>query len=406
MDPVAIVQGLANFVGLSSSGRGTANMAADDSTVQPGAVPRSVATRSSRSRREASARVDSPEAQRDAHDDVAEGPSPMATEQSSEVSHLRKEVLEQQTTIRDLQVKVTKLNAELELARTAGETKAEGRAACNRASTADVIRKLESLHDEIFQIAAVLSDSDTYPRPSASISSSVVLQHGQYLHHLVGGDVAGHILHTQPDKIPDIAVQFLVQTAIVSWCTPVINSWTGGVGGGSLDRVFDDLLAEAQRTDERRQDVSLWRAMTRKHAETVFAPSKRNVGGPLFSSITTILLLVNDTMNQGAVYAAVGDRLAAVVAAALDLNHAIGAEIVSDALEVFSVRPGGKFVPTFMQSIAEDGKDAEHAGEAVICSTGLGLVKTETRRTMHDVLRVPLLRAKVLLQSELQELLE
>nr|GAT52798.1 predicted protein [Mycena chlorophos] len=403
MDPVAFAQTIASFVGLSSSGRGTgtANMAADDSTVQPGVVRRSVATRSSRSRRDPSAPAESPEAERDAR--VANGPPPV--EPSSEVSLLRKEVLEQQTTIRDLQVKVTKLNAELELARTASETKAEGRAACNRASTADVIRKLESLHDEIFQIAAVLSDSDTYPRPSASISSSVVLQHGQYLHHLVGGDVAGYILHTQPDKIPDIAVQFLVQTAIVSWCTPVINSWTGGVGGGSLDRVFDDLLAEAQRTDER-QDVSLWRAMTRKHAETVFAPSKRNVGGPLFSSITTILLLVNDTMNQVAVSAAVGDRLAAVVAAALDLNHVIGAEIVSDDLEVFSVRHGEKFVPTFMQSVAEDGKDTEHAGEAVICSTGLGLVKTETRRTMHDVLRVPLLRAKVLLQSELQELLE
>ncbi|KAJ7059900.1 hypothetical protein C8F01DRAFT_1294100 [Mycena amicta] len=331
-------------------------------------------------------------------------PSQHRIDSSNQVTVLREKILEEQDKNRGLEATVTKLRAELQLARAAT---ARDEALANLASTGDVVRKLDNLHAEIFQIAAMLSDSEAHPRPTTISRTAIFEKYGQYLFHLVGPDLSQYLANIEPCKVPDVVVQMVLQAAMVAWCAPILDSWSSGVVG-DFDRMFDALFSEV-RSNEELGNTSRWRAMTRKHAQTIFAPKEYDFGRILLSHVTTVLQFTNEKVTIDTVNSIAGERLSAVVAATLDLNQVMGAQMVSDDLQVMRASVGEGFNPTAMSSMWEDGKKT-HGGrpvaDVVMFTTSLGIAKVTVRRTDDRAIHALLVKPKVLLRSDLTALLQ
>ncbi|KAF7309115.1 hypothetical protein MKEN_01113600 [Mycena kentingensis (nom. inval.)] len=295
----------------------------------------------------------------------------------SEVEHLRKE-----------------LTAELALP----STKV---AIADSTSIADAARKLGELNEEIFHLAAMLADSDVYPRAEAPAPNAFFHQYGQYLFRLVGAEVAQYFVTTPPCAVPDVLVQFILQAAMVEWCHWVICSW----GCGAESEQLLSALLESLRVREGAGDAARWRAATRKHAELVVVEQLEGRKNDLLSRVAIVVQLMNQGMAPEAIYAVAGERAGAICDAAMDLKHAIGAEIVSDDLETWRDPPRTAFVPGRMESV---GADVSHAGGFVLLTTALGLGcgrRVASRGAERDGENV-LVKPKVLLSTDWKELLE
>ncbi|KAJ7073107.1 hypothetical protein C8F01DRAFT_1362301 [Mycena amicta] len=319
----------------------------------------------------------------------------------AEPTALRGEGLQQQDKMRAMEATIRRLEAELQLARTEAVNNDEFKVTANLASTRDVVRKMQNLNSEFYHIATVLADSEAYPRPTANNSAEVFAEWKEYLSDLVGSELAQYLFHAKPCDVPDTVVQMMLQAAMARWCTPILESWVCGAKERDIDRMLGNLYGTL-RANEDPTDASRWRVMTRKNAQSIFAPKIKDLRGELLWNVTTVLTLTNARIDGQAVDRSVGKGVDAVVDSVLDLNRVIGTQMVSDDLYITSMRSGDTFDPETMENMWEDNKKQRTPGnDVVVLTSGLGIAKKVPRSSDHIIL----LRPNVLLRSDLDEIL-
>ncbi|KAJ6528777.1 hypothetical protein DFH09DRAFT_841876, partial [Mycena vulgaris] len=127
------------------------------------------------------------------------------------------------------------------------------------------------------------------------------------------------------------------------------------------------------RSLEGPKDGARWRSMTRK--QLIHRVSFSDLRMSLLRQLADVLALDNkDSPKRKDLDADFGDRITAIVRWVLDLNRAIGTQIVSEDLEAVFIELEAKFEPKTMDE-TWPGDDGVSINDWVLCTTGLELRK-------------------------------
>lgn len=148
--------------------------------------------------------------------------------------------------------------------------------------------------------------------------------------------------------------------------------------------------------------------MTRRGLHQMVADGKNwsvELRGHLCGDLADILLSANCQLDRPQIYAELnkyGDRIEAVINAALELKHVIGEHVISSVLDIVFCKDGLAFDPRLMDDAEGHGGVASITTNAVVlCTTELGLsgeVKiVKGGQSMMDA--ALLLKPKVLLET-------
>ncbi|KAJ7141732.1 hypothetical protein C8R43DRAFT_1200684 [Mycena crocata] len=268
-------------------------------------------------------------------------------------------------------------------------------ATVNATSMADVRRMMEDLESEIFQTAAALSEFDFRTRMRATGAPSA---DSERMNRVLGRELAGLLLASgKPRPVPAMVVQVALQAVMASWTEYMLHSWI--LKSSDYSSGFWRKLYAQIHSSEEPKDAARWRAITRKQLNK--QASLSDVQNSLVSSISDVLILAkarNEPPSRRAIEATFGDRIAAITRLVLELNKAIGTDVVSEDLEAFIIGPGEKFELKIMDNMWED-DDTPAAPESVVCTTALGL--RARGHSGRDGLLI--MKPKVLLPSILRE---
>ncbi|KAJ7137619.1 hypothetical protein C8R43DRAFT_1109881 [Mycena crocata] len=271
-------------------------------------------------------------------------------------------------------------------------------ATLNGTSTADVRRMLQDLESETFQMAAGLSEFDFRTKMRVTGPLSV---DSELMERMLGRELLGLLLASGKGRpVPAMVVQIALQTAMAWWTEYKLHSWILKANDHSIG-FWRKLHAQILRSEES-QDAARWRAITRKQLNKLASLS--DVQNSLLVSLVDVLILtkpMNEPPSRRTIEAVFGDRIAAIARLVLQLNKAVGTEVVSEDLEAVTVIPGGKFEPKTMENMWAEDDDTPGAPESVICTTALGL--RMRRDNGRDGLLI--MKPKVLLPSILKELM-
>ena len=104
-----------------------------------------------------------------------------------------------------------------------------------------------------------------------------------------------------------------------------------------------------------------------------------------------------------------GHRLSSIFKAINELRMAIGEKITSADLDIFVFKFDKSYDPETMDDTYSDGRQSsgKRAPEAIVGTTGIGLVKHKVERSAKDVLQLQtVIPAKIVLRSTLKKALE
>ncbi|KAJ7652891.1 hypothetical protein B0H17DRAFT_1147285 [Mycena rosella] len=225
----------------------------------------------------------------------------------------------------------------------------------NLASTADVRRIMEDWNEEIFQTAAALADlgfraktTKTYGTPCQGPDSEVRV----HMAPALGSELVGLLSSSRGyQPAPEIVVQMALQSAISAWSYRKIQSWTLDKSE-EPNRFLTDLYTGVCHSEDPK-DAARWLSITGK--QLVQRASSSDLRISLLQDILDVLFSARADKSEGpnhkTVEMEIGDRVAVVARLVLDLNWAIGTQIVSDVLEAVFIEPGARFEPKTMENM-------------------------------------------------------
>ncbi|KAJ6535549.1 hypothetical protein B0H19DRAFT_1080021 [Mycena capillaripes] len=269
------------------------------------------------------------------------------------------------------------------------------------ASIADVRGRMDELDDEIFQIAAGLSDCDVRRKPTninATARKAVGSELGSPTSRILGEELVKVLATGDARATPDILVQIALQTAMSTWSHMSVGCWVLGGHNDGANNFFAELYGEIWCSEDSK-DASRWRAMTRK--QLIKRASPTDLRGSLLQQISDLILLTKPPISRRKIEAQFGDRIEAAAQLVVELNMNIGANIVSEDLEAVLVDPGTAFDFNTMEDMWSEEGAGHSKTETVVCTTSLGLRKGGHNGKHAVMLRKP----KVLLCSTLGQLL-
>ncbi|KAJ7214942.1 hypothetical protein GGX14DRAFT_609822 [Mycena pura] len=255
----------------------------------------------------------------------------------------------------------------------------------NLTSIGDVRRMMDDLNDEIFQMAATVSEVDVRARLQKSSSRRWDPDMQYRMIHILGDELTRLLMIGRSHPPPDIVVQHALQTAMAGW--------------GVKLHLYADI-----RDSEGPTDAARWRAITRKQL-LKRGLSSDDARHSLLDCIADVLDLAilrgEGRVSRRAVEEMLAARITAVARLVIDLNRAIGIHMISEDLETGIIPPGVTFDPTTMEDTWADGSRGVSRREIVACTTGLGV-----QERGHDGENAVIMKPKVVLRSTLEELME
>ncbi|KIJ66153.1 hypothetical protein HYDPIDRAFT_110334 [Hydnomerulius pinastri MD-312] len=168
-----------------------------------------------------------------------------------------------------------------------------------------------------------------------------------------------------------------------------------------LAEIYNDI-----RETETQAVGGRWRALTRAHGQKV-ALKESDLHATMVSHISDTLVIImvaaGCTKSYEEAYREFtqkfGERISNIVKMATRLNKAMGEEVTSADLWPTHAPTGEKFDETIMEDF--EGQEGDQAGNAVLCSTALGLQRSEkvTQGDTVEFKTATLLKPKVALES-------
>lgn len=266
-------------------------------------------------------------------------------------------------------------------------------------SGAEVISHVDALNAEILQTCAFISDSFDFARKPEHADE--IKEGCTRISDLMGNSMT-HLLSTVQHTADPLLVQIALQGATVEFSRWIIMTWDfdGLQAEQQLSEIYNDI-----RSTETQAISGRWRALTRAHAQKV-ALQHDDLHSTMVTHISDTLVVImvaaGCTKNYDDAYREFtqkfGERVSNIVKMAVRLNKIIGEEVTSADLWPTHGAAGEKFDGDSMEDF--EGQ-SDQAGKPVLCTTALGLARseklaaTDTAEFKYAVLKKP----KVALES-------
>ncbi|KAH8818664.1 hypothetical protein DL96DRAFT_1714960 [Flagelloscypha sp. PMI_526] len=263
-------------------------------------------------------------------------------------------------------------------------------------SVADARKELEALNHEIFQFAALLSETLAFERP-LTISETARTRGIDLLEF----DVC-RLLHSADAEKTSLIIQVSIQSLICRVCTTIISSWCIDKPRLSADlrRLYDAFCRNGPS-----QIAGTWRTITRSHIhppETFTVENFQLVdqfSTPLIQLLRVLGWNKHGREARDALLSEYRDRLVVICSATMKINKLFGEHISSVDLEIKRIQGGDEFDPSRMVDEYEE----NGVSQVVFGTTDLGIVQGE-RQDGKGVpnKRFMLMKPKVVLVSTLE----
>ncbi|KAJ7048202.1 hypothetical protein C8F01DRAFT_139387 [Mycena amicta] len=254
----------------------------------------------------------------------------------------------------------------------------------NDISLGDVRRMMEGLGEEVFQIAAALSEHPVRGRSGHSRRNStqqrVDVDLSNSLIPAIGSDLVS-LLSASGDSRPPapILLQIAIQAAVAQWGYWKIKAWAPVAKQSEVLEPFMTRLYADIQDAENPRDAARWRAMTRRQLGK--RVSATEVRAALVQKIVDVLSLPRmELVERAKIEAAFGDRITESTRTILRISTAIGAEVISEELEPGLVPPGTPFDPATMDDMWDEEQFPNRRAETVVCTTTLGLCEKRSSK--------------------------
>jgi hypothetical protein len=147
-----------------------------------------------------------------------------------------------------------------------------------------------------------------------------------------------------------------------------------------------------------------WRALTRAHTRSSTESWKKE----LYQKLQSILLIASWGARSSEDEERYGSSLPSIFKAINELRTAIGENFTSADLEICVFECGRTYDPRIMEDAYGDGRHSsgKRTPEAIVGTTGIGLVEVVAERSTKDALQVrSMIPAKTVLTSTMNEAL-
>ncbi|KDR69800.1 hypothetical protein GALMADRAFT_214887 [Galerina marginata CBS 339.88] len=272
-------------------------------------------------------------------------------------------------------------------------------------SGAEIIKMVESLNAEIFQIAAFIAEllEETTMIATQEEHSANVRKYQNYLdftrRHYIGKVLYAHLANKSIKiRLDPLPMQLAIQAILCVWCVSKTRPFWSDPLGKDLQSMYKGIRAsEIQAVSGR------WRAIT--SAQLRSSPSDM---GPVLDIIVTLLYLCGWSASSDDAKKSIStmqNKLQGLEKLQIQLKTATKEEITTADMEIYIHPPGDPFEDHMEDTYAENvgdpigGKDRQ-----LLCSVGMGLRKAVTKRSDSGQLKEQvdvLLKAKVALASVL-----
>ncbi|KIK93918.1 hypothetical protein PAXRUDRAFT_33808 [Paxillus rubicundulus Ve08.2h10] len=267
-------------------------------------------------------------------------------------------------------------------------------------SGAEVIALVEALNSEIMQTSAFISDSFDFARQP--MHADEMKEASTRISELMGPTMT-NLLGTVQHSGDPLLVQIALQGATVEFSRWIVMTWDydGLQAEQPLAEIYNDI-----RETETQAVGGRWRALTRAHAQKV-AMQETDLHSTMVAHISdtlvVILVAAGCTKNYEETYRhftqKFGERISNIVKMSSRLNKAMGEDVTSADLWPTHATAGEKFAGATMQNF--EGQDENEDGKTVLCTTALGLQRSEksTQGDTAEFKTATLLKPKVALDS-------
>ncbi|THG93265.1 hypothetical protein EW026_g7930 [Hermanssonia centrifuga] len=287
------------------------------------------------------------------------------------------------------------------------------------ASHADVLRMVEKLNSEIFQISALITDSVRFGGVQAE-QGFVVASYATAERFI--GPALSKLLTEGHHREDPICVQIALQALLVTYVSWIITSWDVTLSHEQR-KLLQKLHARIFETDA--QVVSAkWRSLTRRSLTRVNTNSLSDLTGSLTTEIlqriTDVLIISKvDGDYQGVHRSFVQDfedKVRNVVDLSQSTSKAIGEDVISTDFQIIAPYCGDPFIADSMENEYGGGRGEKGSGgqsemtdSFVLCTTQLGLRRCEKSKIVQtegedEVKTIVLLKTKVALSSMIAEM--
>ncbi|KAL4244985.1 hypothetical protein ABKN59_002857 [Abortiporus biennis] len=278
-------------------------------------------------------------------------------------------------------------------------------------SHGDIIRMVEHLNSETFQLAASISDQLEW-KACRDVDETVALkQEKKKLEKEIGARLV-YVLEMAPTtEDPLMYVQMGLQAVMLRSVSAVVSGWGDYERSATstvLYRTYQNLY-----NNESQSVSGRWRNLTRRYIQTFSDPKHETHThcNKLYDRVHDVLAMSQATNVQRTLHSeSVKSKISEIVKLSLEFRKAIGEDMISSDFELILSRPGDFFDLATMED-ANSGDRGRNVARnrslsMVLCPTGLGLRRQERRggEGKEGVSVSEALKSQVVLESFLDDL--
>ncbi|EAU91816.2 hypothetical protein CC1G_04583 [Coprinopsis cinerea okayama7 len=291
-------------------------------------------------------------------------------------------------------------------------------------STSDVVQKVATLNEEIFQAACLLGETLAYEVYEEGVDRievrrKAIEQGHESAKELLGAHLTSILAEEslKPPQQPNnpLLVQIVIQSALTAWCARICDMWKPGPRSRDRDtsRIIADIYEDI-RSNEDQAVAGRWRSLTLSHIKY----STSEWTQYLLRNVQSIMHVAGWAVPSQTEIDQFEKRLHSIFKIVQDVRKATGEDVTSADLAVMVVEHERAFDPATMEDAYGDERAAVKSGggkgaveanpEKVVATSGMGLVKVMVKKGQAEVGKVleVLSQPKVVLEKTVREAIE
>ncbi|KAF5354847.1 hypothetical protein D9756_005588 [Leucocoprinus leucothites] len=275
-------------------------------------------------------------------------------------------------------------------------------------SQAEVVRALEALNEEIFQLTSIIADKVQVTERHLQEGDRLDMFRSRVLSV---GALGAFLEVVEPKHLEDsLGIQIGWQAMLVQWCCTVIQAWVVGVD--ELSRDLNDMYASVISQNDKAV-AGRWRALCYGGSSDVSSEARGKLPENVVRALVALPVLcgyISSREIHTDLAKEFEQRIGPLLDKCLKFRKMIGEGITSTDIRPYFVASGQSYDPSIAElEYEDDGDDTGKEKQGIIaCSLGMGLYCTRTSRGDDGRFvesREPILKPKVILQETLREII-
>lgn len=295
-------------------------------------------------------------------------------------------------------------------------------------SQAEVVRALEALNEEIFQLTSICADMIQVER-----KQFLDEKHRAHAHQLLAPYLGQGFLDTVvPMELEDsLAMQIGWQGILAMWCSDLIQAWVvedsgaGGTLNKDMRKIHEGVTSHSKEQHKRffifikslKSDTQAvagrWRSIAHEFSDSVPPETRQELVSPVLLTLAALPLACGYIPTQKSheeLLNAFKQRIGPLVDKCLRFRKMVGAEITSTNIQPYICDSGHTYDPKSADLEYEDEKEGGLGQKqgVIACSLGLGLYschKLDAPGGKATESREPIAKPRVILQGTLEEII-